>query len=663
MAPEWTHYLLVVIVAGLLMFWRLGVTALDEHECYVAATARTMADGSSGEWLIDGAVGDAEYEPPPHNALNHWMLPVLNGRPRLKKTPLAYWCVALTARASGLVSRGEAVVNEWTARLPSAIAAILLVVVTLALGRRMFSPRAALIAAVMLATSAGLQKWGRNARPEMLLCLLMTLAMACFYLALQARSRARRIVWMAAFWVAMGLGNLAKEFVPLLLAWPALVFLFWRQSDRDREDLASLGLLRRFLLASGIGLIAHVTITATPALHWWTLVGIGAEQGPYVTLAVTLGLPMLWYFVQTRGWRQLRPLLPTAIPGTMVMLSMFLPWMLYMRQLFPGLADRTFSEQVIDRAAGAASWQVTGPHEYILALITMSLPWVAMVPGAFAAGLMKRFSSHRRPLVFLLLWVVGLIGLFSAAAGKREHYILPMLPALCLLMGFVAEDVFFNHKWISAGLAKVIGCGYGMAGVLAVPALVAVLVFGQDNGKWLAMLSVAVMVAALALVAAVQALRENFRPMVGLIAASMVVAYLGHHLLVALSWDVDAPVRDLAKSAARFVPPDAEVFSWDEPSANLVFYFGRNIPAVAWQVPSPETKITRKQLYVRYGDWLAAHPGRAGWLFARPGQARRLNRYDFQPVLSVTPARGAHRVPVLFRRGVAATSRKRPDDR
>ena len=124
--------------------------------------------------------------------MNHWTVPVLNGRPRLKKTPLPYWCVALTARARGAVARAEATVDEWIARTPSALAAVALCLVTLALGRRILSARAALLGAMMLAASGGFQKWGRSARPEMLLCLFVTLAMACFYLGLEATTRRRR---------------------------------------------------------------------------------------------------------------------------------------------------------------------------------------------------------------------------------------------------------------------------------------------------------------------------------------------------------------------------------------------------------------------------------------------------------------------------------------
>ena len=102
------------------------------------------------------------------------LIPVNNGQPRLKKTPLGYWCIAGLARLLG-----DQWVTELTVRLPSAISAVLCALVVLALGRYMFGWQAAFLAAVMFATTVGFQKWGRRGRPDMLMCLLMTAAMAC----------------------------------------------------------------------------------------------------------------------------------------------------------------------------------------------------------------------------------------------------------------------------------------------------------------------------------------------------------------------------------------------------------------------------------------------------------------------------------------------------
>ena len=137
----WWQYLLVMGVTAVLMLSSFSITPLDNHEALVAVTARTMTEPS--HWINP----DAYEKPiPPNTPLNHWLVPVFNGQPRLVKTPLAYWLVA------GLVKLGMPM-DEFTSRLPSAIAAVLTAIVVLALGRRIMPPRAALLGALMFSTS------------------------------------------------------------------------------------------------------------------------------------------------------------------------------------------------------------------------------------------------------------------------------------------------------------------------------------------------------------------------------------------------------------------------------------------------------------------------------------------------------------------------------
>ena len=46
-AVAWRHYLLVAGVAGVIVLWRLGGTVIEDHECHLAITVRTMADVSA----------------------------------------------------------------------------------------------------------------------------------------------------------------------------------------------------------------------------------------------------------------------------------------------------------------------------------------------------------------------------------------------------------------------------------------------------------------------------------------------------------------------------------------------------------------------------------------------------------------------------------------
>ncbi len=623
--PKWVDYLLVAAAVAVIALWRLGDTGMNDQESRLALAARAMADENPQPWLIQG---QKPYEIPERTQLNRFMVPVENGLPRLVKTPLAYWTAVLASK-TGLG------VTDFSVRLPSALGGILLGWVTLALGGRMFSRRAALMGALMLVTCVGLQKFSRNARPEMLLCLFCTIAMASFYIAVEAKKVRVHIIWMGVFWVAMGLGNLTKEFVPLLLSWSLAGYVFWRSSsDREPDELA-LGKLRGFLIAAGVGLTALLvylqlcSVEALAGIRWWAQVGISSGDGRMITMAVLVGGPLGWYFLRCRAWGATLRLLPTALPGVALMFAIFLPWMIYMHRLFPGMAGGVFSEQVTQRAAGSADWAGDSPMVYFNGLLTLSLPWVLFLPGAFACGLMRRFQAHRRELVYLLLWCIGPVLLFCTSAGKREHYIFPIIPPLCLLMGFIAEDVFFKHKWIKPALARVIGVAYGAVGPVLILGAAALWFIPSRKVMAGPMMVVAVIAGVVFIAAGWLAWRQRFRFVVGLIALATLLGYVGWWQLQP-RWDERAPIRDFALEAAKLVPDDAEVYHLNEPQSKTVFYFGRYIPAAQWRFMRSDPNLTEESALAPLGEYLRANPLEMPWMFGYSSDGKFLEPLGYE---------------------------------
>ncbi len=634
----WKHYALVALLAGVILFWNLGGESFDDHEAHSALTARTMADANA--WLLKGT---REYPMPQNTPLNHWLVPIENGRPRLVKTPLMYWLTTLGAKA-GLG------VTHFSARLPSALAALACALVLLAVGRRMFSSRAALLGALMFVTSQGFQRWGRNARPEMMLCLWITAAMGCFYLGMESTTRRGRAGWMAAFWLAMGMGNLSKEFVPVLLAWPLLAYVLLREKQSaEPDDDKVVSALRKFLLACVAGLAAYYAILLVPAMRWWHALGLEQGLGIYLTMGLCLGLPIAWLFFTSRGWRPVVALLPTAIPGVLVMLVMFVPWMWYMHHVFPGTAADTFSEQVTERAAGTGRWLVDSPDPYARAMALFPLPWLAFLPGAFAVAVLKRFSQHRRALAFLTLWLVGILLLFMAAAGKREHYIFPAMPALCLLMGFVADDVFFTHLWVKPNLAKALAIGYG---VVAAGCIVGVAVkWGREPQieKWPYLMAMVVIGAVPAMLAGVLALRGRLRPVMGLLFASMTLVYVANGAFCSHWDDYLAPSRFFQSAGAK-VPREATLYSWASPQPQGPFYAAREVPAVQWQFDVLVPQIGQAEADRLFRQWMS-DPRNAEWMLGFINDAAELSAYGYQPTELHTPPIWRKKIEyVLFHR-------------
>jgi 4-amino-4-deoxy-L-arabinose transferase-like glycosyltransferase len=99
-------------------------------------------------------------------AARQWLFPQVNGRPRMKKPPLAYWLTAASYRAFG--------VGEGPGRVPAALAGWLTVGLTIHLARRLFGGRAAFFAGAALLGSALFFRHARLAETDVLAMLFAT---------------------------------------------------------------------------------------------------------------------------------------------------------------------------------------------------------------------------------------------------------------------------------------------------------------------------------------------------------------------------------------------------------------------------------------------------------------------------------------------------------
>jgi 4-amino-4-deoxy-L-arabinose transferase-like glycosyltransferase len=163
----------------------------------------------------------------------HWLVPHVNGEVNTHKPPLFFWLIALFSLPLGEVT-------SVTARLPSVLAALGSVYLTVRLGRRTSGPRTGALAGAMLATTHMFWDKARWAQIDSLLCFFVLVALSAFE-SFRAGTGGRRAGLL--FWAAAGLAVLAKGPVGVLL--PLGVALLTLALDRD------LGSWRRFAPFSG----------------------------------------------------------------------------------------------------------------------------------------------------------------------------------------------------------------------------------------------------------------------------------------------------------------------------------------------------------------------------------------------------------------------------
>jgi len=137
-----------------------------------------------------------------------WVVSHINGKVNTHKPPFFFWLIALLSLPFGKVT-------SLTARLPSALASLGTVAMTLRLGRRSSSERTAVLAVFILATSYLFWDKARSVQIDAVLCCLIWVALSAFEAWRAGNLDGRRAGLI--FWAAGALAVLAKGPVGLLL--------------------------------------------------------------------------------------------------------------------------------------------------------------------------------------------------------------------------------------------------------------------------------------------------------------------------------------------------------------------------------------------------------------------------------------------------------------
>lgn len=245
----WWSFLMVAVVAAAALLPGLGgASRLSYHEAIVAQAGRELLAGV--------------------RAGGSPMAPTLDGRPWLEKPPMPVWLAA----SAGWLAGG---LDEWTARLPSALAALAVCLAVWSIAARRFGPTAGLLAGLIQATTAWAVARGRLAEADIQLAALIALTMAAFdrirTVPEEERQGADSAVARWAFFGLLGLVGLVKGvgFGVALVMLAILPTLVW---DRDRAAVRRLvGFPAGWLLALAVNLAWPLAMLAKypEALRLW----------------------------------------------------------------------------------------------------------------------------------------------------------------------------------------------------------------------------------------------------------------------------------------------------------------------------------------------------------------------------------------------------------
>ncbi len=394
------HIGLLVLICGSLFFLRAGSLPLsDPDEARCALIVRDMI-----------AKGD-------------WLAPRLEGEAYRDKPVAFFWLAALGGKLTGSAEMGG--------RAVAALAGLAGVLVAYAMGRRMFGPRAGLLAGVVLATSLEFVYIARWYRMDMPFAVAMWAAIWWFWRAEDARApdnpQADRSGWLG-FFSFCALATLFKG--PAGLVLPAMIVgLYLLLSGRSRR-------IRELLHLRGIGL--YLLIVAP-----WYAAECIRQPGYAYEFFVRQNLER--FAAKSFGHHDL--------PGVIylpIVLAGLVPWAVYL----PGACGRYFPRR----------WHLRARRPAVLLL------WLAaIVPLAFFAFSRTRLVNYVLP-VFPPLAVLIAALIADWVSSKRPDELMELgarallTAVLVMPLALAGLEIYLGNMdwWVFLPLAVAGAAAWGM---------------------------------------------------------------------------------------------------------------------------------------------------------------------------------------------------------
>jgi 4-amino-4-deoxy-L-arabinose transferase-like glycosyltransferase len=291
-----------------------------------------------------------------------YVVPQVGSNPYFRKPPLVNWLVAASFRFFGAR-------NEWTARLPSALAVLAVAVAFVTVARASLGPKGSITAALIWLTNIGMIEKGRLIEIEGLYVSLCGLAIIC-WLSFWTQKKSAWLIWVPAS-IFLGLGMLAKGPTLLVFFYAIVLAVVWKTGNwrllLHPAHFLALAIMLGIFAAWAVPFVRAMTIPV--AMHNWSIQFTDRLAGTEFQF-------VNWILNVPRG------------------LIYFLPWLI----LLPFLRFSKFRQQDQRQLAHALVWGTVLPF-----LV------VNLVPGGVA-----RYSM---PYLVPASWLLGM-----SYAGGALHW-------------------------------------------------------------------------------------------------------------------------------------------------------------------------------------------------------------------------------------------------
>jgi len=184
-----------------------------------------------------------------------------------------------------------------------------------------------------------------------------------------------------------------------------------------------------------------------PIIFWTALAGGVLLKGPLIFLFVIATVGTLAVLDRSAAWLwRLRP-----VWGLIWLLVLVLPWFV---AIFLRAGDTFFTDSVggdmLSKLAGGQESHGAPPGIYFL------LFWITFWPGAPLAGMAAPavWRARREPgAQYLLAWLIPSWIVFEIVVTTLPHYVLPLYPAIAILIAGTLERRMLSRSWLVKGAA------------------------------------------------------------------------------------------------------------------------------------------------------------------------------------------------------------------
>ena len=321
------------------------------------------------------------------------------------------------------------------------------------------------------------------------------------------------------------------------------------------------------------------------------------------------GAVLAVYTLLARDWAIWRRLHPVA--GLLLFFAITAPWFVLVSLRNPEFARFFFIHEHLQRFTSDVHRR-TGPIYYFIPYLALGLmPWLGMLPQALWNA-RRESAAGFQPKILLATWAVFIFVFFSLSGSKLPSYILPIFPALALLIACRLQQAGRRGVMISAGLLAL----FAAAGLALLPRVAAMAGDAFDAPLYLDYSRWVAVTAALALAGSMAAIWQARRSaqagmlllaITGFMAGQMLM--LGHDPMGRYS----AGVNHLPALQGELTP-QTPLYVVGRYEQSLPFYLRRTMTMVQHAdelefglQQQPELWIPTREEFMRF--WIRHHAG------------------------------------------------------